>query len=249
MLKIITQLSMFLVGALAQSQVSETREMQHFSKIIVNDGVELVLTQSGTSELVAQAPDALSLNDLVTEVKDETLYVYTKDELEGDAKVYISLSELSSISVSENSQVSLTNELNMPELQISLASHSIFTGNVNASKLGLDLKAGSFFNGNLTAREFSAAIDGKSTARLSGWAVNATINASHGSKCFAKTLYTSVSALDASGNSQIAANVEKEVRVKITEGSQISWAGYPTSTTLPEDARILKSNTTAITGI
>src|SRR4051812_37524308 len=76
MLKIITQLSMFLVGTLAQAQVGETREMENFSKIIVKDGIEVVIMQGDSNEIKVEASDAVSLNDLITEVSNNTLLIY-----------------------------------------------------------------------------------------------------------------------------------------------------------------------------
>lgn len=248
MLKIITQLSMFLVGTLAQAQVSQTREVPHFSKVVSKDGIGIVLTQSDKTGLVAQATDALSLNGLITEVKDNTLYVYAKDDLE-NAKVYVSTSELTSLEISGRSIATLTKEFNMPELSIAVSGKSIFTGNVNAAKLQISLASGSVYNGSLTAQDFSATLGGNSVARLSGWAANSRISADARSKCHAKTLYSNKAELDAQNRSLISANVEQKVKAEVSDESEIRWSGFPDSVKLSEGAQIKTSNTTALTGI
>lgn len=249
MLKIIAQLSAFLVGTLAQSQVSETREMSGFSKIVCKDKVELVLAQAESQNVKVEAQDALSLSDIVTEVKDNTLYVRTKDALDERVKVYILMPELTSLDISGGGLASVAKELNVAQFEVTLSSRSIFSGNVNASKLTINAKAGSLFNGNVTVGELEVNLRSKATARLAGWAPKTNIVAQTGSNCEARRLFASQLTLDASGNSSIAANAEKKVKADISEGSRISWSGQPETVQLPEDAKMTKSNTIALSGI
>jgi len=57
MLKIITTLSMFLVGALAQAQAAETNQVSPFSKIVVKKTVSNYYT--GSPEKVTLQPEPL----------------------------------------------------------------------------------------------------------------------------------------------------------------------------------------------
>lgn len=249
MLKIITSLSMFLVGALAQSQVSETRKMENFSKAAVADGVELVFVHGDPATLTIEAADALSLGDLVTEVKNNTLCVYTKDALDTPVKVFLGSGGITSIEASNGSKVSVVEAIDANDLSITLASRSIFSGNVHARTLSLRLKSGSFYNGNITAQELTASLRGQAKARLSGFAKKASLSASNSSVCSAQTLFTERTALDASGNSTVTANVSGHVEVSLTEGSHISWAGYPEAVVLSENTQIVNKSAVAITGL
>ncbi|RZJ67032.1 MAG: hypothetical protein EOO50_07145 [Flavobacterium sp.] len=248
MFKIIISLTMSLVGALAQAQVQETRQMENFSKIVVSDGVEVVITLESQPSLTAEAADALSLNDLITEVKRNTLFIHTKDVLDSPAKIRLSVSDLSSIEVLDGSKVSVTNAIVSNELKVKLSARSIFTGSVNADNMQLTLKSGSHFNGNIVSKKLKVDLNGSSVARLSGFVNQSSFSASNGSICDAKRLYTDRSDITATTNSNVMANADDDVTIDITEGSQASWAGYPETVTMPEDAKIVSKTTSAITG-
>lgn len=248
MLKIIIALTTSLVGALAQAQVSENRPMEHFIKIVVKDGVEVVITLDSQNSLTAEAADALSLHDVITEVKHNTLYVYTKDVLEKPARIRLSVSDLSEIAVSDHSKVSVTNAIVSSALKIRLSSHSIFTGAVNADQLSLSLASGSYFNGNIVSKRLKANLNGGSTARLAGFVNKSEVSANNRSVCDAKRLYTDDSGISARSSSIVMANADDHVTIDLAEGSQASWAGYPETVNLPDEAQIVSKTATAISG-
>lgn len=249
MLKIITSLSMFLVGALAQSQVSENRTVASFSKVVVNDGVEVIVTLDASQKLVAQASDALSLNDLITEVKNGVLYVETRDALDAPAKVLLSIADLRAVELLGMSKMSVTNAIVASEFSVSLSGRSLFTGDINADALRLNLKAGSHFNGNVVAKTLVADLRTGSQARLSGFANKASFNAVNHSVCNARRLYTDTTSIKAAGDSNVMANADDNLDIDIAQGSQASWAGYPETVKLPEDAQIVPKPNTAVSGL
>ncbi|MBK9224122.1 MAG: hypothetical protein IPO23_04740 [Flavobacterium sp.] len=55
MLKIITTLSLFLIGMLAKGQEIENRELSSFSKVEVKNGIEVIYTESKIPSLRVEA--------------------------------------------------------------------------------------------------------------------------------------------------------------------------------------------------
>ena len=55
MLKIITTLSLFLIGMLAKGQEIENRELSSFSKVEVKNGIEVVYNESKIPSMRVEA--------------------------------------------------------------------------------------------------------------------------------------------------------------------------------------------------
>ena len=94
MLKIITTLSLFLIGMLAKGQEAENRELSSFSKVEVKNGIEVIYTESKMPFLRVEAENVSVLKNLITEVKGKTLKIYLlkkedQTTLENTIKVYL----------------------------------------------------------------------------------------------------------------------------------------------------------------
>jgi hypothetical protein len=250
MLKIITSLSMLLIGALAQAQVSESRVLAPFSKIKVGDGIELSLTESATPSLTATAFDALSLHDLVTEVNDNTLSVYAKAKLDTPARVIINVKDLKELNLSNAAKANTTNTLQSADFTLVLSSNSIFSGNIQTGKMQLSLRSGAFFNGNITAENFSGVLRGGAQARIAGSAKSSTFFVTTGSVCNATTFASKRSKVVASGNSKAWANAEELMDIDVAEGSVVNVFGTPKKTRLSDNSIIsLVKNDAVLTGL
>ncbi len=75
MLKIITTLTLFLIGILAKGQVTETRTVSSFSKVKVHDGIELVYLQGNNPSIRIEADNQATVKNIMTKVSKETLTI------------------------------------------------------------------------------------------------------------------------------------------------------------------------------
>jgi hypothetical protein len=132
MLKIITTLTLFLIGILAKGQEVEMRTVSSFSKIKVKHGIELVYTESATTSIRIEAPSQSTLNNITTKVSGKTLTTsITIDDALFAEKLNIKLS--SGASLTGTMKVNGTTMLQASE-------HTSFNGKIEASAI----------NGNFT---------------------------------------------------------------------------------------------------
>jgi hypothetical protein len=75
MFKIITSLTLFAIGLLAQAQSVQTRNVQPFSKIEISSGVEVIITQGAQASLKVTSDAGQELKDIVTEFRNNALYI------------------------------------------------------------------------------------------------------------------------------------------------------------------------------
>lgn len=246
MLKIITSLSMFLLGTMAQAQVSESRDMNQFSKIDVSKGVEIIYTQDNTNTLTAEAQDAALLKDLITEVKNNTLYIYTAGKTNASFKVRISASGINAIKMDRKSRFTITNQLRASNLDVSL-NKSILSGSISADSLSLVANAGSVINSKITTEMLSASFRNKSVVLLSGIAREGHFTGNTAALCNASELACKKTAIIADGYSKVFANAREEISVVVTDGAQVNYTGLPLKAQLPLNANISVKNSSAIT--
>lgn len=227
MLKITSTLGMLLLGALAQAQVSETRETKPFSRISVSDGIEVAYTEGETQRLTAFAHDELSLNDIVTEVKDSTLFVYTKEKLDTHVKINITANGMEQVKVGDHCIFSITNELHADKIYLKLTSGGIFSGNIQATSVRLLATSGSVFNGNVVTDIFFGNFRNNAKVRISGEASEAYFGSNSGAQCQARTFYAKKASMDAEGYSTILASAEEIQKVTVDENSTIKYCKPP----------------------
>ncbi|CAN5710257.1 head GIN domain-containing protein [soil metagenome] len=189
---------------------AESRTVGQFNAIVVSSSIDLFLTQSGTSA-VAVSSDDLKFRDLiVTEVKNNTLYISFKNKGNDwgakNLRAYVAATTLNRIEASGACDVKVEGALKATDLEITLSGSSDFKGQVTAQNLKL--------NGS-----------GSSDFIINGSATNLRVDVSGASDVKGFDLVTDFCDASASGASDISITVNKELKVKASGASDVSYKG------------------------
>jgi hypothetical protein len=155
MLKIITTLTLFLIGILAKGQEVEMRTVSSFSKVKVQHGIELVYTESDTQSLRIEAANQSIMKNISTTIKGETLTIDLLNDKDfptngGKIRVYLAANNLVDLEANTNAIVTIDDALTSKNLTINLRSGGNLTGNIKVSKnTKLIATDNSTFNGKI----------------------------------------------------------------------------------------------------
>ncbi|HEX9979363.1 MAG TPA: DUF2807 domain-containing protein [Flavobacterium sp.] len=241
MLKIITTLSMLLIGALAQAQVTEVRPISAFSEIAVSDGIEVVYTNEARLSLVTESEDVQGLRNIRTELDGNTL-VISRAEKDGKAsRVIISASGITAIQANSGSTIKV-NELTGKSVSVAIAGGACFSGNIIADQINLKARNRSTINARIDGFALKGNFTTSSRINLSGSAHEAVLNADSKVFCTARNLKTGRMTANATGLSEIEAQATKEIHLSLSEASKITYYGNPERVSLPKDAMTYARN-------
>jgi hypothetical protein len=227
MLKIITPLAMLLMSIPAQAQIIQKRAVSSFDKIKLEGNIELIFTQGIAFSVMAEAADSLSLNNIATDVEDNTLFIHPTGNSDKPLKVHLTANQIKYISIEDQSRFCATNTIECPNLTLSLSSKAIFSANVETSEFKLSAISHSFFNGSVAAESVSVYLRDGSKARLAGKAKKTILATSTNSFCNAQCLVSVKEKVEAFENSTIIANAEDSIEINFAEGSHVFYAGIP----------------------
>lgn len=242
MLKIITTLSLFLVGMLAKGQEVENRILSSFSKVEVNNGIELIYTESKKPSLQIEAENSAVLKSIITEVKGKTLKIYLQrknyqNELGKTIKVYLTSEKITSFEAKSKAKIITMNPITSENLSVNLKSEGQFSGTIiNKGTTRLVANSGTIFNGLVETIFFVGHLKNNSKINLSGKTQKAAIAASDSSLFEAKNFIANHIVLNATGKSLAMIYVEKAIRVSVTDEAKVSYAGYPEKINLNDEA-------------
>lgn len=204
------------IAANNSGKEQQERKIKNFNGIAVSSGIELYLTAGDEESVRIEASDEV-IEDVVTEVKDNTLHIYMKQKnwlnffnwgRTGTVKAYVTSTELNSLKSSSGSKVRSNNTLKGDS----------FTLNVSS---GGDVKL------DLIYRDLRVDSSSGSQVRLSGRCKDLETDASSGSMIDAKGLESVSCEADASSGGNIKLMVTGELRAKASSGGNIHYAGNP----------------------
>lgn len=213
--------SFFTLSSIAQTEKIFTdanavpRKVDAFHAIMVEDGIDIYLTQ-GNEEAVAVSANKDDYRDkIVTKVVDGVLKIFYKNE--------------SGISITwrDRKLRAYVSVKNIDELRASGGSDIIVRGTITAGKLAMNLSGGSDFVGNIKSTELIIGMSGGSDLTISGTATNLKVNASGGSDFNGDNLQAEYAIVDVSGGSDARISVSKELFAEATGGSDIDYKGTP----------------------
>ena len=125
--------------------VSEDRNINsNFESIDVQQGINVYLTQSNTTELKVEADDNI-IDLLITEVKDNKLKIYFKKNVyKAKARnVFLTVNTISKIKTSSGAQVKCENTIQTSSLELDSSSGSSIKIRVNANEIISETSSGS----------------------------------------------------------------------------------------------------------
>jgi hypothetical protein len=192
---------------------SETRDLEGFDAIEVGGGINLNVRE-GTQFSVEVVSTGGDIDDIVTEINNDTLIIRHKDSMFGsrnrlaEETVNISLPALKSLSASGGSDVKGENTISGDRLEINIS---------GGSDLSIEAEVDSLVIG----------ASGGSDATLSGSVSQLRAQTSGGSDIRASGLIAKDADLTASGGSDIAITVTDRLTATASGGSDIRYSGDP----------------------
>lgn len=203
---------------------------ESFNKIKIASNFKLVLSQSAEQGLALSASDNKYLEEIYTEVENNTLKIYSKGGYSRRAKgmqviVYVAFKELKELNVSGAADVQVLGALSGDFLTIEMSGASVFKGKVNIAKLSLNLS-------------------GASTASLTGKSKETDLHCSGASDVNGYELVSGTVKATASGASDIKVFVDQELTADASGASHIYYRGSASKINAKTSgaAEVLKKN-------
>jgi hypothetical protein len=234
MLKIITTLTMFAVGLLAQSQVSESIQFSPFSKIEVTNGVEIILSQNAEFSMKAETGAVGDLHSLTMKCKNNTLFI--SKSTSAPVKVYLQAPKVTSIKAANGAIVRFNDEISARNISISLNSGALFHGTVAADTISLIAIGGSVLNIQAKALSLNGYFSGTSKVNLSGTAEYASINSAESSYCHARNFVCKNIYVNADGVSTVKVFSKERLDVSVLDYAKVAYIHFPGKVSHTSDA-------------
>lgn len=187
----------------------DTRSLQGFSKINVDSGMEVTISQ-GDFEVVVEADDNIQPH-VVTSVENGTLYISSdyNSFYNATRHITVKMPVVEKLEIGSGSSVRSTNTL---------------TGN----KISLDVDGGSSVTLDLEADEIDVDANQGSSVTLRGIALVFQPSAGQGSSISATALTANDIKAEASSGSSIEVHAAVSLNAEASSGSSIRYRGNPT---------------------
>ena len=209
-------------GFAGNSDETQNRNVSGYHAIDVSTGIDLYITMGNTEEVKIVADDDI-IDNIVTEVKNGTLHIYTKRNNwfnwggNKTRKAYVTVKELTEIDASSGSDVNSENTLEGEELEVSASSGSDVELDVHYKNFSIDASSGS-------------------DAEFSGKVKYLTAEASSGSDIDASGLESQICKASASSGSDISVRVSHELVARASSGADIQYYGNPAMKDIDESS-------------
>ena len=217
---------MFMTALLAQSQVSETRKADNFSKIEIASGIELHYKETQDETSVKVEANEANLTDIITEVEGETLRISTKGKTK-NIKVFVSARDVESFKASSKSRIIFENTIHTENISITLESGAYFKGYFKSNNYtNIEAGANTEFNGRIETTSFTGDFKSHSKINISGNAQKATIRSASKTYCNARNFLTENTEVD-SDNSIVIITSKIKINVNATDNASVTYFGSP----------------------
>lgn len=237
MLKIVTTLTLFLLGMLAKAQNTEIKNITDFSKINVNGNIELIYVQNPKTLVSVMSTDAELTKNTVVEVSNHTLQLYTISPSKTAVKIYVNNPEVGEIKASNSAVVMLPEPVQLTQLKINLLVNAQFNGMINAAKkVRLVADEYSSFNGRVETTTLVGNAKGNARINISGQAQQTALNMGGNTLLLAGNFRSKTIHLSANGQAKINIFAPEKLNVHLSEEAQLNYRGLPANVQLNEEA-------------
>lgn len=193
---------------------TQDRKLSGFHAIASSGSFDIVLSQ-GNTESVRVKADANVINEVVTEVKNGTLMIHSKNNHSWGMSnfwnnkkvtVYVTAKDLNSIDVSGSGDLKIENQFNTNNLELRLSGSGDFTGKVNVKTL-------------------EASISGSGDFKIVGLADESTVA---GSGDFnGNGLITKSTAIRVSGSGDASIYASEKLDASVSGSGDVRYSGHP----------------------
>lgn len=198
----------------AEDKNAETRNVSGFHAIVVQDGIDLHLTQGSTEAVAISAANVKFRSNIKTEVVGGVLKIFYYD---GDTHVHFS--------VTRRKLMAYVTVKDVNSIEVHGGSGLYVKGLLQVSNLSVLATGGSEVAGQFKAGDLKISLSGGSEATVSGSSASLSINANGGSSYNGYQLSADNCQADASGGSGIYVTANKEMSGKASGGSDIYYKG------------------------
>jgi hypothetical protein len=199
-----------VITNLTFAQTTQEREVTDFTGIDASEGITVELTTGKETNVVVEADESI-IDEVVTEVKANTLTIYMK----GNTKIKSNI-----ITVRVTAQ-SINN------LDVSSGASIITQNLIEAEKLTLSSSSGAHLKVAFKAPSSSCKTSSGASAKLKGVSKYFKGNASSGSHINAEDLKSINATVDVSSGANITINVEERLEAEASSGGSINYSGNP----------------------
>lgn len=216
-----TFLVLVSIASLANSQKVindanvELRTVGSFTGIVISSGIDLYLS-SGDEAVAVSANKPEQRDQIRTEVKDGILKIWYEDKAGIDIKIYGGRRLRAYVSYKT-----------LKSLQASGGSDVLVDGAIRSGDFTLVLSGGSDFKGAVEASTLTVQQSGGSDVDISGKATILVVNASGGSDFDGYGLAADNCNIDVQGGSDVQMTANKELIVKASGASDVTYRGNP----------------------
>jgi hypothetical protein len=199
------------VAPSVEAQVREERQVNgNFDEISVSSGVDLILKQGDTFEIIVEADEDV-INELVTELKGNRLNVYLDGGVfnwffNAETKVYVTLPEVSKLFSSGGADLKSAGEIRTDRLEINSSGGADAEVSVSANTVILHCSGGADIR-----------VDGNTDILKA--------ESSGGADIFAKELHAKKVFASSSGGADLEVYVEEEIEASASGGADVDYYG------------------------
>jgi hypothetical protein len=209
-----------------ESSGNETRERRYFDegfdKISVNDGIEVIIEQSNTTEVTVITNENFQKN-MITRVENGTLYLSSNI-----TKTSISILGYKRSSTNDAATKKIIIKVPIINgLEANAASKIESKGTLKGNTIALKSSSASEINLNLEFEEINAECSSASKINLEGMALNLDAHASSASKIDADDLLVNTVTAQSSSASKISLNPIVNLKANASSGATIKYKKMP----------------------
>jgi hypothetical protein len=247
MVKFILIISSFLVGFIANAQVSENRNIGDFSKLKASQGIEVLYTVSNSNSVKVETDDKERLKMIKTEVDGETLKIFIDIENAKKVKskngklktrtingvnftvlkVYVTGKALTNIKASSSASIKLQNVNATDKLEIAASSSGSVSGSFECVDFKADVSSSGDVKGKLSAKSVYVEVSSSGDVTLDGKATSLEIKASSSGDCDLRGLTVQDAIVKASSSSDVTITVTKSLDAAASSSADIDYYGNP----------------------
>lgn len=245
MLKIITTLTLFLIGILAKGQEVETRTVSSFSKVKVQHGIELICIEGEIPSIRIEANNSSIFDKISTTVRGNTLTVDSKNCKETEIKnsalrVYVVSKEWNTLEANCNAKITIEESINPINLKIVLKSGASLSGTVKAcSEVKLLASENTIFNGKIECLRLEGTFSNNAKVNLTGKAEKTSFESTHDVLLSARNFVSKSITVSAHGKSIAALYAHSKLIVDVADEARVTYTGFPDNIALNEEATSL----------
>lgn len=208
--------SKFNQAAVTGPMETQNRNVGGFHAISSSGSFDVELRQ-GNTEAVKVDADAEVINEIVTEVKNGTLEIHSKNTHNWGnfwnnrhVKIFVTAKNLDNISLSGSGDFKIDNQL-------------------NASNLALRISGSGDFMGAINVKTVAVSISGSGDFKISGKAEESTVGISGSGDFSAGDLITKSTAIRVSGSGDANVYASEKLDAVVSGSGDVHYAGHPKS--------------------